>query len=102
MKRLIFAEPVSFATILALPDTGQTGVAEVGLESELYRSMFCDKSEGSPVLRTSGPNICAARLPPVTALLGLPLNATESALGLCLTCDTLKRQDEEYCRSSEG
>ena len=44
-KRPIFANLVSFATILAPPDMGQTRVAEVGLESGLYCYMFCDGSE---------------------------------------------------------
>jgi hypothetical protein len=41
----IVAKLVSSATILALSDTGQTRVAEVCSESNLYRDIFCNESK---------------------------------------------------------
>jgi hypothetical protein len=45
-------------------------VAEVGLESDLYRSMFCDGSEQIVLAAPSGGRLFAIRLPLVTAMLG--------------------------------
>ena len=41
----VLANLISFTTNLDPPDISQMRVAEVGLESDLYRSMFCDGSE---------------------------------------------------------
>ena len=46
-KSWFVAKLVSFATILASPDIGQTPVGEVGLESGPSCYMFCDGSEDS-------------------------------------------------------
>lgn len=44
-RGIVVAQLVSFATNLDRPDISQMRVAEVGLESDYYRSMFCDGSE---------------------------------------------------------
>jgi hypothetical protein len=49
------ANLVSFATLLAPPEMGQTRVAEVGLERGLYCYMFCDGSENS--VRFENPSV---------------------------------------------